>query len=172
MTAQDLAILTEYEVGRAVTAIEWVARSGKPIVEIGSRMLGPWELHHLAEDLHRCLDIAGELEVHGFIVLGRDDWWQFGFYRHAWAMAAFLYLQSRGPRIDGAHAISLQGLLFGYNAEAIQRFISSVSDARESRLHWLPYKKGPSSRRVETYDSAVSCVRRRSSPTGKCRPRG
>jgi hypothetical protein len=104
MTARECAVLSEYEVGRAITAVEWVARAGKPIVEVGSRLLGPWELHHLAEDMALCLAVAGEPAARAFIVLGSDGWWRFGFYRHPWAIAAFVYLQQRRPHIQGAHA--------------------------------------------------------------------
>jgi hypothetical protein len=169
-TVQELAVLTEYEAGHAITAIEWVARSGKPIMEVGSRLVTPREVHRLAAD--RCLDIAGESDVRAFIARGSDSWWQFGFYRHPWAIAAFLHLQSGTPRVEGAHAIWVRGLLFGYDAEAIEGFISSVSRARASMSRPSPYRRLPSSRRVGIYDSVALSARSRSNLSGRCRPSG
>ena len=147
---EDLKILTEYELGRGVTAIEWVARGGKPIAEIGGRILAATEVKYLAVDLNRCLEVAGEPQVRGFIMRDTSGWWQFGFYQHRWAILALLYLQQKAPAIQDAHAHWVRGLLFGYDSEAIQQFILSSSSGQESMLRYSPYKNVRG--KVEIYD--------------------
>jgi len=167
MTIDKLAIMTEYEAGHAITAIEWVTRAGKPIIEIGGRLITPTEIDLLAEDLNHCIEISGELDVYGFMMRDRDDWWQFGFYRHSWAMAALLHLQQETPRIQGAHAHWVRGLLFGYDAEAIQRFMSSACDGPASISRLAPCSHVCRRRKVEIYDCLASFVRPHSNPNGK-----
>ena len=166
----DLAILTEYEAGRAITAIEWVARGNKPIVEIGSRMLPDADAEHLATDLYHCIEISGESEVRGFAIHDAQGWWQFGFYRYDWAISAFLYLHNEeAPAIQGAHAHWVRGLLFGYNAESIQRFISSEFAEPTSIQTSLPCRNISRQCKVGIYDTRAPRVPLRSSPSGRYR---
>lgn len=158
MTVNDLTILTEYEAGHAITAIEWVARSGKPIVVIGERILAECETERLATELNYCIRIVGEPRILGFIVRRDRDFWQYGFFRHRWAMDALLYLQEKAPRIQGVHAHWIRGLLFGYDPDAIQRFISSASPERGSKLNRTPYSPSCRHHRVEMYDPLASSV--------------
>jgi hypothetical protein len=155
-TIDALAILTEYEAGHVITAVEWIARAGKPIMEIGGRIVHERDMEALAHDLNHCLTLAGEQDVRGFIMRERENWWLFGVYRYPWALAAFLYLQSEAPRLHGIHAHWIRGLLFGYDAEAIQRFIVSASDEPGPMLGCDPYKYVRALGRVEIYDFVVS----------------
>jgi hypothetical protein len=164
----DLLILTEYETGHAITAIEWVARGGKPIIEIGGRVLSAEKIESLSDDLNRCIDIAGESEVYGF-VLRDGDWWRFGFYRYEWAIAGLLHLFGEAPAIHGTHAHWIRGLLFGYSSDSIHRFISSECDGQESTSHSHPYRKIRVYRRVEIYDTPEQPAPLRSSQNGKFR---
>ncbi len=126
-------ILTEYERGRAQIAIEWVARSQKPIVEIGGRSLKNCDLNALAEDLNLCIAQSGEV-VLGFVIpFGITDYCCYGFYRERWAIKALLSVQdNESLSLNPQNRAWVQGLLFGYSPDAIQRFISSSSLIQES----------------------------------------
>jgi len=127
-------VLTEYECGRAQLAIEWVSRSQKPIAEIGGRPLGSCDLDDLVCDLEQCIAASGE-DVLGFVIPdGNPEYCSFGFYRYSWALEALLMIW--GPKDQPPSPACfdwLHGLLFGYDAAAIERFIRSSSCERESK---------------------------------------
>ena len=131
-------ILTEYERGRAQIAIEWVARAQKPIVEIGGRSLKNCDLNALAEDLNLCIAESGEV-VKGFVIpFGTTDYCCYGFYCESWAIKALLSVQeNESLSLNPQNRAWIQGLLFGYSPDAIQRFISASSLIQASREHCL-----------------------------------
>jgi hypothetical protein len=166
--ADNLEILTEYELGRAVTAIEWVARGDKPITQIASRtLLLDKQPYQLASDVERCLILADQPIVRGFVMRETCRRWTFGFYRYEWAMQGFLHLQTKRPHIQGEHAHWVRGLLFGYDAAAIERFNQSSRRERASTSPPLPCKKIPSSYMVEIYGPLALTAHRRSNSNGK-----
>jgi len=163
-------ILTEYECGRAQIAIEWVARSQKPIVEIGGCPIKGCDFQALAHDLNRCIELSGET-TRGFIIPDRiKGYCCYGFYRYPWAIKALFFAWGIGQAIkDTDRSLWLQGLVFGYSAEAIQGFISSASFSRasnsRSRLCSQIYRR----RKVEIYGPLALTARRRSNRNDKCR---
>jgi hypothetical protein len=165
-----MSSLTEYECGRAQLAIEWVARSEKPIVEIGGRPIAGCDVHCLAHDLDQCIASSGE-SVRAFIMPDRmPGYCCYGFYRHPWAMSAMLETWGAGHwPADPARWIWLQGLLFGYSADAIQRFMSSASCVRASNSRPIQRSESYRLRRVEIYGIPARRVRRYSNQNGKCR---
>ena len=81
-------VFSEYECGRAQMAIEWVARSQKPIVEIGGCPVGATNLQDLAHDLNRCITLSRE-SVRAFVIPDRiRGFCCYGFYRYPWAIKA------------------------------------------------------------------------------------
>ncbi len=159
--------LTEYEIGRAQVAIEWVARSQKPVVEIGGRPSKECNLVALAADLNRCIAHSGEA-VRGFIVPDKlADYCCYGFYRYPWAVEALLDVWEIERAPESTRSLWRQGLVFGYSPEAIQTFILSASSGRAS--------KSRSHRRIETfrlykveiYGRLASLARRRSNSNGR-----
>ena len=165
-------VLTEYECGRAQIAIEWVARAQKPIVEIGGCPVKGCDLLALAHDLNRCITRSGE-SVTTFIMPDRmPGYCCYGFYRYRWAIDAMLTIwgAARWPR-ESARWLWLQGLLFGYGADAIQRFISSASCAQASNSRCCHRSQSYLHRRVEIYGSLARLVRRRNNRSGKCQRR-
>src|ERR1017187_10475755 len=96
----QLSILSDYEFGRAMTAIEWVALGDKPIVDAGGHVVDAAGRNHLADDLNHCLDVSRRENVHGYIMRDRTGWWAYGFYRYGWALEALLFLQGKSPRIQ------------------------------------------------------------------------
>lgn len=118
------AVLTEYEIGRAVWAAEIIAKSDKPITEIGSRAITSAEA--LENDLRECLKLASEA-VDVKIWMRRSDGgrMRYGFYREAWVTGALDFLDRADlPDVDRAW---INGLLFGYRSDTIQRFISRLA---------------------------------------------
>jgi hypothetical protein len=168
---ENCLVLTEYELGRAVTAIEWVARGGKPIVEIGQRCLsGDITALDLAHDLDRCIALVGEPDVRGFAIHQSDEFWQFGFYRYEWAIAALLSLEKEAPASAQMHWV--RGLLFGYDSASIDRFISSsVSAELKSTSHYFPDNCTCLPDKVALYGQAGRLVPLHSNLTDKCRIR-
>ena len=160
--------LTEYERGRAQLAIEWVARSEKPIVEIGGRPISACDVRCLARDLDECIASSRE-SVRAFIMPDRmPGYCCYGFYRHPWAINAMLETWGAGRwPADPARWIWLQGLLFGYSADAIQRFMSSASCERASSSRSSPHSESYRLRRVEIYGIPEQRARRHNNPNGK-----
>lgn len=130
-------MLSEYECGRAQMAIEWVARAQKPIVEIGGCPVAGCDLRALAHDLNRCIARSGE-SVRAFVMPDEiPGYCCYGFYRYPWAIRALLFVWSgRDKPVSPWHSLWLQGLVFGYSSDAIQRFSSSASAAQGSSPNW------------------------------------
>jgi hypothetical protein len=120
-------ILSEFEIGQVMTAIETVGRIGKPLAHVGSRIGAEPDLR---ADLEACLVDAGET--------GRVSIWMerqgarvnYGFYGQPWVLRALTFLQTPDLQPQDRHWIN--GLLFGYDAAAIQRFAEAngVADER------------------------------------------
>jgi len=165
-------VLTEYECGRAQMAIEWVARSQKPIVEIGGRPVRGCDFLALARDLDQCIAQSGE-SVRAFVMPdGIQGYCCYGFYRYPWAIKAMLTVWGIKPKFTNRYDLLwLQGLIFGYSPDAIQRFILSASCGRASNLRSRQRSEFFRLRRVEIYGSLALSVRRRSSQTCRRRKR-
>lgn len=153
-------------------AIEWVARSQKPIVEIGGRPIKGCDFRALTYDLNRCIAVSGET-VRAFVMPDKmPGFCCYGFYFYPWAIKALLSAWGI-QRDDKKHqSLWLQGLVFGYSPDAIQRFISSASCARVSNSR--PNQRSYLSRyrRVEIYGHLALNVQRRSNRNGKPRTHG
>jgi|SRR5579859_62438 len=167
-TVREWRVLSEYESGRAQIAIEWVSRAQKPIVEVGGRPIKGCDFQALAADLNFCIRQSGE-SVRGFVMPDRaPGYCCYGFFRYAWALNALqlVWTTRRAPR-GPYHSLWLQGLLFGYGAEAIQRFISSASSVPEPNSHWHPCNAPIRLCKVEICGSLVQLARLRSNRSGK-----
>ena len=150
-------------------AIEWVARSQKPIVEIGGCPVNG-HIRALAHDLNRCIAMSGE-SVQAFVIPdGLRGYCCYGFYRYPWTIEALIFIWGTRPvRIDSRHLEWIHGLVFGYSPDAIQSFMSSASSARASKSHSPQHTE---SRRVclgrvGIYGYLASSVRPRSSRSDK-----
>jgi len=122
-------ILTEYEIGQAMAAIEGVARLEKPLAEVGTRMATEEDLER---DLLACIDSAGETQRVFPWIRRTGEHLRFGYYAEPWALDALDFLDRTTLQPSDRHWIS--GLLFGYRSSAIQRFISAQShDQARSR---------------------------------------
>ncbi len=165
-------VLSEYECGRAQMAIEWVARSQKPIVEIGGCPIKGCNLYDLANDLNRCILLSGE-SVRAFVMPDRaKGYCCYGFYRYEWAIRALLVLWGDQTPKGPYHSLWLQGLLFGYGPDAIQRFISSASCAQASNTHLRQHSVFARYCKVEMYGPLARLFRRYSNQNGKCQKLG
>src|ERR1700694_23584 len=162
--------LSEYECVRAQIAIEWVARSAKPIVEIGGRVISECDIGRLADDLDRCITLSGEL-VQAFIIQDKvPDYCCYGFFRHPWVINALLCAWGVRPLdADPDDSLWLQGLVFGYSPDAIQQFISSAQRGRESKSPPSPCSAPYRHRKVEMYGPAVLSALSRSNSSDRCR---
>src|SRR4051794_9917178 len=81
------AVLTEYEIGRAVLAAETIARSEKPVAEVGCQKIA--SIATLEHDLHECVKLAGHAD--NVRVWTRETGGgrvRYGFYREGWAVDA------------------------------------------------------------------------------------
>lgn len=119
------SVLTEYEIGRVIWAAEIVAKSDKPVTEVGSRIAPQGALE---ADLRECLKLASEAaDVQIWIRKTAGNRLRYGFYREAWVVDALDFLDRENLRETDRAWIS--GLLFGYRSEAIQRFINRLNAA-------------------------------------------
>ena len=167
-------LLSEYECGRAQIAIEWVARAQKPVVEIGGRPETECDLRALAHDLNRCIARSGET-VRAFVIPdGTPRYCCYGFYRYPWAVEAMIFAWGKNARRPNSRQWAwIQGLIFGYSPDAIQRFISSASVSRGSMSHQPRHTEfhRVCLGRVEIYGPLALNVQRRNNQNGKRRTR-
>jgi hypothetical protein len=117
------SVLTEYEIGRAVWAAEIIAKSDKPVTEIGSRIVASSDA--LLDDLRECLKLASEAtDVKIWTRAAGGKRLRYGFYRDAWVVGALDFLDR--AELPDADRAWINGLLFGYRSDAIQRFINRL----------------------------------------------
>lgn len=112
------AILSDYEMGKVMAAIEIVAATSKAIVEIAGRnAIG---LSELVSDLEQCVSLSG---LSGVRVWTRESGGRvrYGIYREKWALDALDFLDRTS--LSSLDRAWISGLLFGYRSEAIQQFI-------------------------------------------------
>jgi hypothetical protein len=115
------AVLTEYEIGRAVLAAEIIARSEKPLAEVGCQKVA--SLASLKDDLVECVRLAGHADnVRVWTRATEGGRTRYGFYREEWVLDAIDFLD-RAELADADRAW-ISGLLFGYRSDAIQQFIT------------------------------------------------
>lgn len=121
-------VLSEYEVGRAVAAIEAVSRSDKPLAEVGCRDAPDGDLK---SDLEGCLKLVrGAHSVRYWTKPSKGDGCRFGFYKLPWALDALAFLER--VDLDETDRAWISGLLFGYHPRAIQEYIGRQA-ARQPR---------------------------------------
>lgn len=115
------AVLTEYEIGRAILAAEIIARSEKPVAEVGGQKVT--SIAALESDLRECVKLAGHADnVRVWTRATSGGRVRYGFYREGWVLDALDFLD-RADLSDVDRAW-ISGLLFGYRTDAIQQFIS------------------------------------------------
>ena len=121
-------VLSEYEIGRALAAIETVSLLEKPIAELGCRAAN---LSVLEDDLRGCLELSKMRDVRFWTrPLGSN--FRFGFYREPWALDALDFLDR--AELDEMTRAWISGLLFGYRSSAIQQYISRLEHASPTRI--------------------------------------
>lgn len=116
-------VLSEYEIGHGVSAIEAVLRSDKPLAEVGCRRAN---LADLEADLQGCLDLVSESGDVKFWTRPYGPRFRYGFYREPWALHALDFID-RGE-LDPLERAWISGLLFGYRPRAIQQYIDRQND--------------------------------------------
>jgi hypothetical protein len=117
--------LTAFELALRKSAIEAVALLGKPVAEVITIPCD--DLPALASELAECIaDYAPHVKA--FIRETEPGYVNYGFFVHSWVLDALDYCVRTD--IPEPHLHWIQGLLFGYRPDAIERFLtSSESDA-------------------------------------------
>jgi hypothetical protein len=122
-------ILSEFEIGQAVAAIESIARSDRPLAEVGCRLADPADLEH---DLSACLASANETGRVWIWLRKAGDRYRFGFYSQPWVLRALELVE--GTDLQQSDRDWINGLLFGYRPDAIQRYLDATQ-AADGRDH-------------------------------------
>lgn len=117
--------LTEFEIGQAMAGIEGIERLGKPLSEVGCRAADPADIEH---DLRACLNSMSEATSVQVWIRKAGDRYRFGFYGQPWVLAALDFLD--GAELQPSDRAWINGLLFGYQSAAIQRFIEGHAESR------------------------------------------
>jgi hypothetical protein len=112
-------VLSEYEIGRCMSAIDAVAMLGKPIAEVMTR-LGP--LADLESDLAQCIKLSEKTDQVNFWVRPLGHKFRYGFYKEAWTLQALDFLD-RTTTLNPYDRDWITGLLFGYRPDRIQEFL-------------------------------------------------
>ena len=112
-------VLSEYEIGRCLSAIDAVVLLGKPIAEVSSLSA---EMADLEDDLRHCQELAGNRgRVARFWIRQSESRLRYGFYKEPWTLQALDFLnQATLTHFDRDW---INGLLFGYRPEMIQEFL-------------------------------------------------
>ena len=123
-----------YDLARCHAAIEAVERRDKPVAEIPI-VVSVAQLGQLIDDVLHVVELTetGEIKVH---IDYREGVALVAFYRYGWCRAALELLKGGGFPPPALHWI--QGLLFGYNPEAIERFIAQLGAPHEDPRRRLP----------------------------------
>jgi hypothetical protein len=113
--------LSQYDLARCHSAIESVERRNKPVAEFPIVVSAPM-LGQLVDDLRQCAvqSETGEIRVH---ISYRDGVALCAFFRYEWCRAALAFLK-KGDGCPPPALHWVQGLLFGYDPESIERFIA------------------------------------------------
>ena len=112
-------ILSEYEIGRSISAIEAVLRTDKPIAEVGCRQ---GTLSDLEADLQGCLDLVQRQCPVQFWTRQDGPRIRYGFYLQPWAIEALDFLDRAD--LGEPERAWIGGLLFGYRPDAIHEYIT------------------------------------------------
>lgn len=154
-----LLTLSDYEAGRAVAAIEAIARQQKPITEVGCRVA---DREQLEADLQCCLDAVREPGCVSYWIRGAGPLLRFGFYAEEWVLDALTFLDR--AKLKPKDRAWINGLLFGYNVGAIQRFITAGLPESEPRSQHVGSSDTVGTRRLDSRRSRI-----RSTGIGKSR---
>lgn len=120
------AVLTEYEIGRAILAAETIARSEKPVAEVGCQKVT--SIVALEDDLRECVKLAGHADnVCVWTRATSGGRVRYGFYREGWVLDALGFLDRAD--LSSVDRAWISGLLFGYRTDAIQQFIDRTIGA-------------------------------------------
>ncbi|HEY4528333.1 MAG TPA: hypothetical protein VJJ48_00695 [Candidatus Paceibacterota bacterium] len=111
-------ILTEYEIGRSMGAIEAIELLDKPIAEVMTRRA---KLRDLEADLEDCIKLSGTRGIKYYVRRASDGRYEYGFYRYPWVLAGLDFLQR--TKLSDLDRSWISGRLFGYTPREIQRFI-------------------------------------------------
>jgi hypothetical protein len=125
VTGWTPTVLTEYEIGRAILAAEIIARSEKPVSEVGCQRVTSTVA--LEDDLRECVNRAGHADnVRVWTRSASGNRVRYGFYREGWVLDALDFLDR--AELADVDRSWIGGLLFGYRADAIQQFINRTTE--------------------------------------------
>jgi hypothetical protein len=118
-----IMVLSLYDLARCHMAIEAVERRDKPVAEIPVA-IPVAQLGQLIDDVQHVVETTetGEIRVH---VDYREGVALVAFYRYEWCRAALRFLKGGG--VPPPALPWMEGLIFGYNPSAIQRFIETTA---------------------------------------------
>lgn len=123
--------LSDYECGRCAAAIEAVGRRDKPIAEVCETSVPVSEiiksLGELLLNYHQG-NVDAPIDIHAFIYTLTADRFIYGFFREPWTLRAYSIVRGNWE-LTYQDPEWIQGLLFGYTPQAIQRFIDAATTA-------------------------------------------
>ena len=123
-------ILTDFDFGQCLRAIDEVALRGKPLAEVGQRSAAELAVGELKADLRSCIEMSG-FPVTAYIIADIEIV-RFGFFQHRWVGEALMFVEEEADQLLPRHHIHwLQGLLFGFTPAAIDQFIERLRALNE-----------------------------------------
>jgi hypothetical protein len=124
----------DYWSARCLFAIESVSRTGKPVAEVGEMRCSRDEKSALEEFLRRRVEEFGDRDVNSYVRRTGPNRYAFGFFVFPWVRDAIRFIGSGGRPLRESDRHWIQGLLFGYRPDAIQRFLRGAgSESSESK---------------------------------------
>ena len=130
------AVLTDYEVGRAILAAETIARTEKHVAEVGCQKAASTVA--LEDDLRKCVKLAGHAgNVRVWTRATSGGRVRYGFYREEWVLDALDFLDrtdlsdvDRAGSADGYSAIDRTRS----KSSSRERFAGKPDQARPHKL--------------------------------------
>ena len=112
-------VLYEYEIGRAMSAIEEILLRNKPIADLGIRSGG--KKSDLIHDLRACIQ-SRKAQGKVFVWINKvDGRFNYGFYSHHCILDAMHHMLHSD--IDPMLRHVFLGLIFGYSPDSIAKFV-------------------------------------------------
>ncbi len=110
-------VMSEYEIGRCMSAITAVMLLDKPIAEVMTRKA---DRKALESDIRNCIRLSRTKKVQ-FFIRKVGPCYTYGFYREPWALRALNFMDK--TNLDQYNRDWINGLLFGYHPRAIEEFL-------------------------------------------------
>ena len=133
-TGWTTATMAAYMHGRAMSAIDQVAMLGKPIAQVGQDRATRGRKAQILQNLRACLGLGRERDKNVLPwIRERNGLLVYGYYHRSWSWVLELLNFVSEADIPRPMYHAINGLLFGYRLEEIQKYIDREMKKKPAR---------------------------------------